>query len=418
MEDLIAVDETKREHPSAVLSLTSLPVEMQLKVYSHLDGDSLIAMSAVNTALHRLIEDSEDLWKAASMPLVGPSTPDDETISSEPYPSFKALYSALRRFMWFTPGAWHGNRELLGSFYFSRYNKKRGNIEIVEVFSLHDREFMANYNEWSVDQTVMIYDFRPKLEKSASPLIQFTARSEYDRNHEVLQPRTVHGLTTTFCHATAIAPERMFYPQMSLWPPKNVPADERTRGESPTGFRGQLNSVHNASKNLFRIRRWISYMNADAMGTIMGERVETVSKLQEKLWRPTPECPYRGVWIGDYESHGGEFLLFHQPDATRLEAIKLTGDPNVPRGEFSFIVDDLTHTDRICSEQEWPGARVVAARGHTASLHFVNNVFSPTQLFLISEDIVAHYWIDLNRIKMFRRIDIDGLIKGGPGIRY
>ena len=39
-----------------------------------------------------------------------------------------------------------------------------------------------------------------------------------------------------------------------------------------------------------------------------------------------------GIWLGDYFTHGPEFLLFHQPiqDKHRLNVMKLTGDCNVP----------------------------------------------------------------------------------------
>ena len=39
----------------------------------------------------------------------------------------------------------------------------------------------------------------------------------------------------------------------------------------------------------------------------------------------------------------------------------------VPRAEFTFIVDDATQVTRICSEEEWPGATAVKARGQVAS---------------------------------------------------
>lgn len=85
------------------------------------------------------------------------------------------------------------------------------------------------------------------------------------------------------------------------------------------------------------------------------------------------------VFLGDYKGHEGhvcEFILFHQPTETRLEAIKITGDHYVPRGEYTFIVDDLSDTRRVCNENEWPGARAVGCKSQVAGLGFKNSSFS------------------------------------------
>lgn len=56
----------------------------------------------------------------------------------------------------------------------------------------------------------------------------------------------------------------------------------------------------------------------------------------------------------------------------RIEAIKLTGDPNIPRGEYTFIAPDIGHGGfiRIADEETFRGARVVRSAGHIAGRGF------------------------------------------------
>lgn len=142
-----------------------------------------------------------------------------------------------------------------------------------------------------------------------------------------------------------------------------------------------------------------------APGVNMGEEVSTYSTLDPKLYTPTEDKPWRGIWVGDYSGHGCEFLLMNQPDdeepfdeskfyqyddetwdmfQTRkreariyrgsIEAIKLTGDPNIPRGEYTFVADDIGEKGfvRVADEERFKGARVVKSRGHIASRMFIN----------------------------------------------
>lgn len=58
----------------------------------------------------------------------------------------------------------------------------------------------------------------------------------------------------------------------------------------------------------------------------------------------------------------------------RLEAIKLTGDPNVPRGEYTWIAEDIGPKGliRIADERIFRGARVVRSLGHIAERGFLD----------------------------------------------
>lgn len=56
----------------------------------------------------------------------------------------------------------------------------------------------------------------------------------------------------------------------------------------------------------------------------------------------------------------------------RLEAIKLSGDVNVPRAEYTFIAPEIGDSGviRIADEEPFKGARIVRSAGHIASRGF------------------------------------------------
>lgn len=57
-----------------------------------------------------------------------------------------------------------------------------------------------------------------------------------------------------------------------------------------------------------------------------------------------------------------------------IKAVKLTGDPNVPRGEITFVAPDISDIGliRIAEDHEFQGARVVRSVGHIAEHGFRN----------------------------------------------
>ncbi|TIA26750.1 hypothetical protein D6C81_00495 [Aureobasidium pullulans] len=95
----------------------------------------------------------------------------------------------------------------------------------------------------------------------------------------------------------------------------------------------------------------------------------------------------------------------------RIEAVKLTGDPNVPRGEHTFIAPDISDGGlvRIADEAAFRGARVVRSAGHIAGVGFAHDEYMPSQLILISPDCLAQHWIEFGHISYYRRVDLDSL---------
>ena len=206
-------------------------------------------------------------------------------------------------------------------------------------------------------------------------------------------------------------------PRMELWPPSTIPSQQWVQSASENQFRDPFRDPRRQtltqsemeplrrsemSNQAFRIKKWMEMLgNNGRTGTHIGEEVETYGTLDPRLYTPTADKPWRGIWVGDYSGHGCEFLLMHQPDdiapfdeslmiqgqyetpddfAARkkderlyhgsLTAIKLTGDPHIPRGEITFMVDDLSKKIRVATADPFKGARLVRSLGHVAASNF------------------------------------------------
>ncbi|KAK3896720.1 hypothetical protein C8A05DRAFT_39733, partial [Staphylotrichum tortipilum] len=233
----------------------------------------------------------------------------------------------------------------------------------------------------------------------------------------------------TFVHAACLSPSAIstlrassptVFPYGNIWPPPTIPCAthhllgaglERPQSLRPTDRAASLRDVcHRA----FRVYKWVHmprfHVDFQRLGpdgephhtplpiVPLGEEVSTYTTLPPEVYTPTPLRPLRGIWVGDYSAHGLEFLLMHQPDlpeplppppprgegeeeeeyevrcrgalaySGRLEAIKLTGDSNVPRGEVSFVVEELGEAGTT----GWvEGVRKVKGRGHVADNGFI-----------------------------------------------
>lgn len=167
--------------------------------------------------------------------------------------------------------------------------------------------------------------------------------------------------------------------------------------------------THDASDGLFgqSTQQWHpSPPTSSSYPAHIWDSVTTYSTLDPDMYTPTADQPWKGIWVGDYSGHGCEFLLLKQHhatpfdaaafDATRtevetdaefalrkadarkyrgsLEAVKLTGDPNVPRGECTFVAADLADEDdgAAIEDDKFKGTRVVRSQGHVAMTGFLN----------------------------------------------
>ena len=104
-----------------------------------------------------------------------------------------------------------------------------------------------------------------------------------------------------------------------------------------------------------------------------------------------------------------------------LEVIKIQGDPNVPRGEYSFVFPDISSINRRCTEVEFDGSNTTAGYGQIAGTFFrdptwipVEGTYTPEDIFswtgiLVSHDEIFVAWAGLRHIGNYKRVNLEDL---------
>ncbi|KAI1632196.1 F-box domain-containing protein, partial [Biscogniauxia mediterranea] len=424
-----AVAAPSTNYPSSV-NLPSLPSELIASIFSYLSPIELAAVSLVCQSLrsHAL---ADIQWQRHVLS----NLPGNQITSPYPCKTWRELYIAHDPHWFLTKHKlWFGDRGLTGQMVIARYDERRGCIEGYQLVATRRRD---GSEPWLADQTVHIHYFEPHVRLHLDkPILKFDVDSldkgrdgslpgarpffsekpmRYNRgtdprfsNFLLAKPLDDLSLTTHMSPA---------FPYGHVWPPPTIPARHRVLGRPHTA--DGLPAVppelwepakrSDMSDQTFRIRLWME-MGLPTLGVHFGEEFVTYSTLDPSLYTPTPEKPWRGIWVGDYSGHGCEFLLMNQPNSPRedqqeplarfdneteeqfqarfqnervyrgrLEAIKLTGDPNVARGEYTFVADDLGDEGfvGIAEDPPFQGARVVKSRGHIASTGFIDGKIHP-----------------------------------------
>ncbi|EXM35568.1 F-box domain [Fusarium oxysporum f. sp. vasinfectum] len=475
--------------------LLNLPPELIDNILSHLSPYDLSAISATCRDLHKHAL-SDVLW----YPLVQENIPGVTLTSPRPCNSYHELYVAHDR-LWFLPRQkiWFCDRDLTGRLMIVRYDPRRGCIEGYQLLASRDRQIQQSFLGQG---DVLINEFDPKVKLHLDkPMLQFRvgerAPEEFlsrpganrfaDEMPVTLDDR-IDALFSNFMLTCELDQEEAQenltsqFPYGNIWPPPHIPSDHHVSGSStqvtsegifvktPSSRPQRREEV---SERFFRIRQWMEMAGglsrvgmAAGLGGIynmlrlsrtavdggmpnvhVGEELITYSTLDPKLYTPTVLKPWRGIWVGDYSTHGCEFLLIHQPDdetsATdeelglvrrdsesdeewqarrtegrtfqgRLEAIKLTGDPNVPRGEITFVADDIGPDGVVDGPPVDPcfqGMRAVHSKGHIANTGFASDRYIESQLIFVSHDRLAQHWVGFGHINYFQRVDIDEFLK-------
>lgn len=408
-----------------------LPSEVIYQILCYLPALSLVALSRTCRQLRELAQ--EDLLWANILRQVIP--PQD--FPHDPYPSssYRDLYISHHPY-WFLPRhkIWISDESYIGRVIICRFDPRRG---CIEGYRLLAERTPSPGKLWPYKPSVVIHSFRPNVHlwlddpilKLPHDIVPFDTRQGWwEAEIKMSVGRPGHNTSASFFLARDI-PEHLQDKSMVVWPPRTIPGMPRVRAASIDNFRGaghKPQKYDEISQTTFHLRQWSQFSTGMAhFGIRVGEEVSTWSTIDPALYTPTPEKPYQGIFVGDYAGHGCEFLLVMQtdkapsapfrPDSSyframvgladdeesdeeegeqsahaadslapvqeddgvyqgAIEAVKLTGDPHIPRGEHTFIADDIGPNGLVRIAQEYPfrGARVVKSRGHVAVRGFQN----------------------------------------------
>ncbi|KAH8700852.1 F-box domain protein [Talaromyces proteolyticus] len=462
----------------SVACLTVLPDELKQHIFSYLSAVDIAAVSQTCRVLYQQAQE-EKLWQE----LINDHLPK-RLEKPGMFESFQRLYSAHHPY-WFLPKnkIWFSDFEYTGQLIIARYDHRRG---VIEAFRLVAGIKEETFSQWSANPEVIIQSFNPQVRLwMDDPVIEMRNAAclpprdrQYSRDYFKMS-KTVQGSgpCSSFVLCRGNVGKRPPIRNDFLWPPVTIPSEkslrrshEMLKNEKSGMFLNSISESENPtaiSDTSFYIRKWLHFgLSQPMIPSDPGDQLSTYATLSPELYAPTKEKPFQGIWVGDYNFHGCEFLLFLQRDAGsiaplghadrsqfvfsngvpgihtaglhneheferaslpnsapsndaeehngmvfrgRLEGIKLTGDPNIPRGEISFVAEDIgpSGTIGIAEDDEFRGARVVRSKGHIAFQQYTDDRWVETELFLISPDCVAQYWKPMRHVSFFRRVNID-----------
>ncbi|EFX02084.1 f-box domain containing protein [Grosmannia clavigera kw1407] len=447
-----------------------LPSEIVAMILKLLTPVDLAALSCVCRALH-LHAMSDRLWRI----LVQKNVPGMEVTSPGPFGSFRELYIAHFPY-WFIPQkkVWIGGDYIVGTILIARYEPEKARIEGYQLLS---RPWISTPEPGNAGAFSNLYDPTNLELFVEQPKIMLDANDRPPRRGSLSNiPMAVQGWSDPAGNAGLLRRKLIFATPMTvedelgfsgspcMAPPFNIPAPHRVLCEQQLidGLRRENTSMYNdsdddeddyglevscrpfrrahLSKQAFHIPQYHRFIN----------NVDTYATIESVYYTPTADKPFQGIFIADYGGHGYELVLIHQPDdhvksidedtvvdrqldgeteaeykerrnariyRGSLEAIKLTGDINVPRGEITFVANDLSATDNsgtdigIAEAVVPAGVRRICCKGQIADHGYKNHRFIDCRLFPITPDCLALYWIPFNHVMFYKRVDIDAFTR-------
>ncbi len=361
-------------------TLSDLPTEVFCTILQYLPPKSWAVLTLTAKCFDLQLAD-DYLWRSLC-----PST----LSSPAPYGNWRTAYALLfARYGWLL-GLWHGDTQWLGDLSQCTYNEMSGNID---CYRLEPLAIFRSPVTYSYDQNTLWRDFRVGLRTWSLPTFSLGPYADQEQTRV-----SVHRVRAFDMDLLREGSDPQYVRERTdlegLWPSLLMPSKDHT-GHKRYGFGLKEDYSH----DLFVLRRPIFDTVSLVLPGQMSHHLEYMSRIPSPpIPGPGPEdCT--GLWIGDYSSHGPEILYLYYPTPTSLHAVKITGDPNVPRGQFSWIVDNLA-THRICQEDEWPGARAVLGRGQISPHGYSAPTWIEVEI-IFHDDGIALWWKEMLHMFVF-----------------
>lgn len=282
---------------------------------------------------------------------------------------------------------------------------------MIEAYRVIADKGSSQLHVWGANIEVMVPSFDPTvylwlddpvlLLRDPNPYSPIAACQDWKAERRMTMATDAQHLFNSLLLCSDKKPEGLDASPDKVWPPPTIPRDNWVFRD----FGGHVAPANQSEVSdwVFRIRRWAHFrFGLSPVVPSDNEAIFTYATLDPALYTPTREKPYQGIWVGDYSAHGCEFILFLQGDRGpsmgakgtdtemdedgdegeaiaggviqkgSLEAVKLTGDPNVPRGEVTFTASDIGPRGlvRVAEDDPFKGARIVRSHGHVAGLGF------------------------------------------------
>lgn len=419
-------------------ALESLPAEIIQSIFTLLPPLSLVALSQTSSLL-RSHSHNDLLWATFvqnSIPNCQHLTPTLGNTWKGFYISFHPFWFLTRRKIWFSDRSSHGS-DMFGQVIIARYNPFR---DCIEGYRLLARNRDSHFEAWDWNSKVTIHSFNPKVSLFLeNPLLKITpglyrSRQSHGKPLEMgMLARGPIGSSISLC------PQRSRSNETAVWPPPILPSTQRVSlsYEVPLGPRSEISDCAFKVRNWFTPgvsqQMYLSQEESMTFGTLPEE---SYTPTKRKPWQGIWVGDYTGhgceflvilqkdvdlqprIPISRWSSAGIVSFAEQNPDNNtsdetlsalvspmresaednegvtlqedyvladvadgscvgRLEAIKLTGDPVVPKGEYTWIAEDIGPKGliRIANEQMFNGARVVRSLGHIADEGFENSTW-------------------------------------------
>ncbi|KAI5291044.1 hypothetical protein KEM54_006561 [Ascosphaera aggregata] len=224
------------------------------------------------------------------------------------------------------------------------------------------------------------------------------------------------------------------------WPPTTIPLSSLSQRIVTNPSYAAAPGLSFLSTYGFHLTRSIGFAPQPG-GYAFGVNMEvdaTYASLDEEVYTPTPSKPLQGIWVGDYSGHGSEFLLLvHRDDYddksegngqqgaatpqtdekgdqySPIPPLRQTAthsrDANIPRGQVSFIIPDLSPANgliRMATESPFTGSPVFRGKGHIARNGFLESKWIDVEVIMVSVNVLAVVWVEMGVVAYLKRVDI------------